>query len=322
MQVPGFLAAEIRATRRLIAEERADVVNAHWLVPQALTAAVAVGRRGEPPMVAHAHGGDAHVLRRLRLGKAVAEFILRRTRVLLASGSGVRQTLNELTGRDVGAHVQPMGVDLGLFRDADGSLHPRPDRALEDRYPGGFLVFVGRLIEIKGGIHLIRALPIVRKAHPELGLVMIGDGPERECLEREVALLGLDAAVLFAGRLPHHVVAGYIRGCRAAAVPSVVDSTNRSEGMPTVILEAMAAGARVIATATGGIPDVVRHGENGWLCQPANPTDLAEKILAALDEKEPSRIVRAARQTADGASWNAVADAYMGHLEAAVGGGR
>jgi glycosyltransferase involved in cell wall biosynthesis len=80
--------------------------------------------------------------------------------------------------------------------------------------------------------------------------------------------------------------------------------------MPTVVVEAMAAGARVVGSAVDGIPDVIRHGENGWLCRPADPGDLADKILCALADGSPSAILEQSARTADALDWSAVAARY------------
>jgi glycosyltransferase involved in cell wall biosynthesis len=94
-------------------------------------------------------------------------------------------------------------------------------------------------------------------------------------------------------------------------VPSIIDSHGEADGMPTVIVEAMATGTRVVASAVDGIPDVIRHGENGWLCREKDPEDLAEKILIALRDSTSSAVVRSALETAGRADWEAVATHYL-----------
>jgi glycosyltransferase involved in cell wall biosynthesis len=105
-------------------------------------------------------------------------------------------------------------------------------------------------------------------------------------------------------------VTRYLRACRVAVAPSVTGPGGRAEGMPTVVAEALAAGAPLVATATGGIPDVVRHGENGWLCRECDPGDLAEKILVALADRSAER-ARRARESAAALDWERVAARYL-----------
>jgi glycosyltransferase involved in cell wall biosynthesis len=172
---------------------------------------------------------------------------------------------------------------------------------------------VGRLIHIKGVHVLLRAFALLRERNPklrELGLVVIGAGPEADALATRAAELGLAEAVDFMGARSHEVVAAHLRGCRAAVVPSIVDADGREEGMPAVVAEALAAGARVVASATGGVVDVIRAGENGWLAAPGDAEDLARCLVDALATPRPCPIDRAAAETARSLDWRRVAQAY------------
>ena len=177
----------------------------------------------------------------------------------------------------------------------------------------GYLLYVGRLQEIKGVSVLLRALPKVREQRPGLGLVIVGYGAEEAALRHEARGLGLADVVHFAGRQPAPEVSRWLRGCRAAVIPSLRMPGGRAEGMPTVVLEAMAAGAPLVATRTGGIPDVVEHGRNGFLCADRDPGALATTILEALDP--PPSLLEAARATADHHSWPQIANRYHHYFQ-------
>jgi phosphatidylinositol alpha-1,6-mannosyltransferase len=254
--------------------------------------------------VATLHGGDAYLLRRLPFARRIAGFVAARSEALLAVSSNVRDALDAALGRPSGALVQPMGVALSRFAAEEAGPTSAPE------FPGGFVLYVGRLVPIKGVEHWLRALPRVLAAHPELGACVVGSGPAEAELRAEAARLGIAGRVRFAGRLPHAEVARLLGACRAVAVPSVTRAGGRAEGMPAVVAEALAAGAPLVATATGGIPDVVRHGENGWLCRERDPADLAEKLLAALADRSPERS-RRARESARALDWERVADRYL-----------
>jgi glycosyltransferase involved in cell wall biosynthesis len=313
VQPPALLVAGALATRALVRAEGIELVNSHWIVPQGLASALARGRRKRFRHVLTVHAGDVYLLRRLPFGRALARFVLARSDYVFAVGSHVRDSLDALLGYASRAALQPMGADAALFRGGEGAARaPSP-------FPAGHLVFTGRFSEKKGAVHLLRALPRVLERQPGLGLVLIGYGPLEAELRGEVERLRIAPAVFFAGRLGHEEIARWLRGCRAAVVPSVVDRFGETEGMPTVVVEAMAAGARVVGSDVDGIPDVLHHGENGWLARPGDPEDLAAKILLALAEPEGSPLLRHSRETADGLDWSRVAERYAQAFASALG---
>jgi glycosyltransferase involved in cell wall biosynthesis len=318
LQVPGYLVRQAGATRRLIREKNIDVVNAHWLVPQGLTSAWA-SRGGLAALVVQVHAGDVYMLRRLPVGRAIARYVVSRSAYVLAAGSHVRDTLDELLGFESGAVLRPMGADLEAFRPDAKNVPPSGDvEAVEAAFTDGFLFFFGRMVEKKGAIYLIRAFPAVREQYPGLGLVLIGDGPEQPRLKQEVQRLGLERSVHFLGRRPRTDIVHHLHRCRAAVVPSIIDRHGETEGMPTVIIESLAAGARVVGSAVDGIPDVITHGRNGWLCREKDPEDLAAKVLLALREPPSSPMIRHAQAAGAHHSWKGVAEDYAMHLRNAA----
>ncbi len=306
IQPPLLIASQVRATRALVARLGAPLVNSHWLVPQGLSSALARGPSRTRPRFRHVlsvHAGDVQMLERWPGGARIARFVVSRSDAVLAVGSHVRDGLDRLLGRSSGARLEPMGASLSLWQSPGA---PPADPPL----PREYLSFVGRFSEKKGVSYLLRALPRVREHHPDLGLVLVGYGALEGALRDEVHALGLGGAVVFAGRRSHAEIAAYLHGARLAVVPSIVDRHGETEGMPTVVAEALAAGQKVVASAVDGIPDLIRHGENGWLCRQKDPEDLAARILDALREAEPSRVRLRALETARRYDWAQVADRY------------
>lgn len=315
--LPFFLAASW-SLRRLVRRHSVDVVNAHWLVPLGLVAAFAK-RHVEPRyrLVLHVHAGDAYMLARVPGGRWIARYVLARSDHVLVAGSHVRDTLDRLIGRASQATIQPMGVDVAAFRSArvPGRQMQETISQLLVRFRDGFIVFVGRFVEKKGVPFLLRALPIVLREYPEIGLVLIGSGPDEQSLRDEVGSLGLEHHVQFLGRRSHEDVAVLLQESRVAAVPSIIDAYGETEGMPTVVLEALAAGGRVVGTAVDGIPDVLEHEVNGWLCREKDPESLAAQLLSALADAGHSRVMKNARATAERFDWAAVAQRYQAKLQ-------
>jgi glycosyltransferase involved in cell wall biosynthesis len=163
---------------------------------------------------------------------------------------------------------------------------PEPRDVVPEPLPRETFVFVGRLTGQK-------ALPVALDALervPEARLVLVGDGPERPALERRAALL--DGRVEFRGALPREEALRHLAGARALLLPSAW------ENLPHAAVEALAVGTPVVATAVGGVPEVVHDGENGLLVPPNDPEALAGAMRALLaDDALRARLASAARQS-------------------------
>jgi glycosyltransferase involved in cell wall biosynthesis len=150
--------------------------------------------------------------------------------------------------------------------------------------PDDFLLFVGRLRIRKGVEVLLEAFARVAAAGPLPPLLVVGDGEHRAALERRAHDLGLDdRQVRFLGRAGAGQVRYLLERARALVVPSTY------EGMPLVVLEAMAAGLPVVASRVSGIPEVVVDGETGWLVPCEDPQALAGALGEALSDLRVAR---------------------------------
>jgi glycosyltransferase involved in cell wall biosynthesis len=181
----------------------------------------------------HIHAGDVYLLKRLPFGRAIARYVVNRADSILADGSHVRDTLNELVGFDTATKLQPMGVYCDHFENA--AAMPTVNDTIGGQFPAGYVLFVGRLVEKKGTTFLIQAMEQISREFPGLGLVIVGTGPLESQLRQQVQNLGLNESVYFAGAHPHSHIACFLRNSRAVAVPSIMDSNGETEGMPTVI---------------------------------------------------------------------------------------
>jgi len=170
-----------------------------------------------------------------------------------------------------------------------------PDPALRARFaPAGvpLLLFAGRLVTFKGIDHLLDAL-VLLKDRPQPHLLLIGDGPHQASLERRTAALGLSDRVTFAGPLPHAELPRYYAIADAFVVPSIAHET-----FSIAACEAMSCQRPVIGTRVGGLPEVVRDGETGYLVPPGDAAALAERIGALLADPAGR-----ARMGAAGRAW-------------------
>lgn len=156
---------------------------------------------------------------------------------------------------------------------------------------------VGRLIEKKGFGILLRAAALARADGAQFVLEIVGDGPEREDIERLAAGLGLREVVILHGRLTQDELLPIYARAHAFVLASVVAGDGDRDGIPNVLLEAMAMGVPVLATTAGGIPELVQHEVTGLLSQPGDVADLADQLQRIVyDEDLRARVRQAARE--------------------------
>jgi glycosyltransferase involved in cell wall biosynthesis len=179
-------------------------------------------------------------------------------------------------------------------------------------YDGGRpfeLLFVGRLVERKG-VHLLldalAALPPQRAAV----LHVVGNGPDRERLEAQAQRLNLGERAVFHGFVSTEELQTRLRTCDALVLPAVVDAKGDTEGLGVVLIEAMSYARPVIASAAGGIVDIVRDGRNGLLLPPGDAPALTAAIERLMDDPERARAMGlAGREDVEADfSWDVIAD--------------
>ena len=175
------------------------------------------------------------------------------------------QVLPNVTGGRRRTEIEPMRPEIG----------------------SGYLLFVGRLRIRKGVEVLLHAIDRLRVSHPKVRLVIAGGGEHAEKIREKVSQLELQREVSLLGPCAPEEVPGLMAGAVALIVPSIY------EGMPLVILEAMAADLPVIASMVSGIPEVVEDGQSGWLV----PAEDVDALVEAVDEvlKHPQEAVRRGR---------------------------
>ncbi len=162
--------------------------------------------------------------------------------------------------------VIPNGIDLQNIRN----IKPSSDKS--------DLIFAGRLIKEKGVLTLIDAIPTVKKEYPNVKCTIIGDGPEREKLEKQVKSLNLDEDILFLGFVEdYNDVLSYMKASKVFTIPS------QREGFGIVALEANACGLPVITVKhpRNAICDLIQPQKNGYICAPS-PGAISDAIIAGL----------------------------------------
>ncbi|MEM1604677.1 MAG: glycosyltransferase family 4 protein [Fervidicoccaceae archaeon] len=198
--------------------------------------------------------------------------------------------------------ITPNGVDFYAVRRIIESVR---SRNIEKE--GKNVLFVGRLVRTKGLIELLLAFKMLTKIDREIKLLIVGNGPLSSFVMSFISRHDLRNRVEFAeGVLPwEKVILEYYSRADVFVLPSY------SEGLPTVLLEAMATGVPVVTTPVGDITDIVRHGETGILVKPGNIKMLAEAILTILQDKSLRKeIVSNALNTVRNYDWKVIANIF------------
>ena len=146
------------------------------------------------------------------------------------------------------------------------------------------LLAVGRLDPIKGFDVLLDALAVLRDEGFALHCTVIGEGPLRPRLERQRAQLALEGLVEFVGAMPHDSVKRHMSDATLMVMPCVVTPEGNSDGIPNVLMEAMATGLPVVSTRVSGIPELVEDGISGRLVAPGDAAALASAVAELFDD--------------------------------------
>ena len=251
----GSVVEQARAVRKLLARRKVHGLHAYFAHQPAAVAEHAAQSLNLP------YGFSVHA-RDFR--KVAPEVLAQRARgaaCVVACNTDVDRDLRRLGSK---VHLLPHGVDLQRFvprtTSSNGVLR---------------LLAVGRLVEKKGFHFLITALAGLKLPFT---LTIAGDGPERERLRQLISLNNLENRIAFRGAVTHFELPQMYAEADIVLVPSIQDASGDRDGLPNVVLEAMACGRAVIASDAGAIASAITDNENGLLVPPADPVALGAAI--------------------------------------------
>lgn len=311
--VPPYVLSGMWRAWRLARRERYDLVHVHWPIPHALMG-MAARRGADAPLVCTFHGVElTWTRRRFPALMPVLRRVIRTADAVTANSTYTAELIRRLHDRRVvripfGATIQPQ---------AHGGTTPGDGR-------NGFeLLFAGRLVERKGVRYLLDALARLRDEHP-VRLEVVGDGAERAALEAHAVEAGVADRVRFHGFVSREELGRRFAACDAFVLPAVVDAKGDVEGLGVVLIEALSHGRPVIASAAGGIVDIVRDGETGLLVPPGDADALARAIVRYVEEPELAASMAAAGRAhvEREFSWPVVIDRLTALYEGLVSGRR
>jgi len=246
-----------------------DHIHAHFAHSPAAVAYMAHLAGGLPfSFTTHAKDLYTTLPRNLRIRIRAASFVVTCTE---ANADHIHRTLETAS---TPVHVVHHGVDLTRFTPRGRCPVP------------GRLISVGRVVEKKGFDDVLSAVALLRAKGFQVRWEVYGSGPLRDGLRARATSLGVaDSVILHGARVQDEILAAYRSAAAFVLAPVVLDNGDR-DGIPNVLVEAMACGVPVVATRVSGIPELVEEGTNGLLVQPRQPDQLAAALARVLGDPE------------------------------------
>ncbi|HEX3556931.1 MAG TPA: glycosyltransferase [Thermoanaerobaculia bacterium] len=329
LAAPLYAAGALRALRHQIRPLgrtrpiRFDLVHAHWIVPNGLAAAAVCGGRRGVPLAIGLHGSDVFLAEKPGV-RAVARWALSRSRLLTGCSPELVERVRAL-GTPGGypaerSRVIPYGVDVAAF-SPDSARRSLWRQRLEIPEGAPLLLGVGRMAAKKGFQVLIEILPALLGEHPELRVVLAGGGDLLATFK--AATREWSARIHFPGPVLRDTLPDLYRAADVFVLPAVHDARGNVDGLPNVILEAMASGLPVVASRVSGIPLAVEDGRTGWLVPERDGPALLDAVRRLLADPEGARRMgeRGRARAESELTWDAVAGRYReGYREALTAG--
>ncbi len=297
-----FFIESVRACFRGVVEQfRPDIVLGCWAYPDGW-AAVQLAREADLPVAIKVHGSDLLTIDDQPAKKRATSDALRSCDAVIAVSRNLKERAVQLGADRAKVHIVYNGVDTNLF--CPGSREEAARHVgLTSTDP--LILFVGNLAPVKGLDVFLDSLATLKRDDRRFQCVLVGEGPLRASLESRIESLGLRGQVRLAGAMPPAQLPHWYRAADLFVLPS------RSEGVPNVLLEAMACGTPCIASHVGGIPEIAPAQS---LVPAGDSSALASSIARALASGN--------RQATSGVStpgnWSASAHALANVLQAAV----
>lgn len=305
--LPSFFLAQLIYTCILLQRHKPSAIHAHWIIPQALVAALARRLTGQDlPILVTSHGADLFALNSSLL-RRIKRWTLQHCTQATVVSNAMLEPLQALGLPAERITVAPMGVDMDRFRALAGNQrNPRE------------LLFVGRLVEKKGLRYLLDALPLIIEKHPQAILTIVGFGPELAERQQQAQQLGLGSCVHFVGACPQADLPIYYRRAAMLVAPFVQADSGDREGLGLVSVEALACGCPVVTTRIDAVKEVFAGQWPPYLAETANAASLAAQVIGVLDQPKKASTWAAGQLDSlqQRFHWDWVARRYAGQLAA------
>jgi len=285
--LPLFFIASVIALYKTVRKQQSDVIYCHWVLPNG-PAAVIVSKLLRIPFIVSLHGSDMFVASQNLLYSQVARWVFSNAMAVTACSTALQNGAKAL-GSPPTTYLIPWGADPKQFNPDKRSKTFRNSLGIQDHEL--MILAMGRMVFKKGFDRLLKAIEIVLVDQSNIKVVIAGDGPLRSDLVEQARELNLQDAVIFPGNIPWDQVPALLASADLFVVPSIKDQNGNQDGLPTVLLEAMASGTATISSDIGGIPLVIDDGRNGLLVVSGEVTSLTRAITELIKGKEKRKTI-------------------------------
>jgi len=272
IQMIPFCVCQFLVALKIIRREKINLVHSHWIIPQGLIGAM-IQFFIRIPHITTIHGTDIYLIHAHRFTYPLMRVIGHYSNIITTNSKHTYKLLLDIISyKREKIRIIPMGINVNEFSRMN----------IKTTKPHKTILFIGRLIDLKGVHILIKAMKVEISRNNNVQLIIIGDGPKRKNLEQCAKNLGISSSINFLGNQGRDNLLLYYQIADVFVLPSI-KYKNQAEGLGVVLLEAMASGTPVIGSNTGGIPDIIEDGVNGLLVIPGDPESLAKAIRLILE---------------------------------------
>ena len=287
IQIPLFFLSELIKSIQTARRNNVDAVYTHWLIPQGFTGAI-IQRFLKIPHIAIIHSSEVTLIKKIPFGRLIVRFSLANSTAIISVSKHrfeeLMQYINIGNPDEIRkkVHIISMGVEVsGIKKKIIDIEETRQKYQIRKEF---VCLFVGRLVEVKGVQYLIDGFVQIHSKHPDSKLIVAGSGNLESALKQKVKTLNFSNNVIFTGKLTHADILSLYRIADAVIFPSIIDSSGFKEGLPMVVMEALASGKVVVAASTSGVNEIIEHEVNGLLVDQKNSNQIADQVIRLIED--------------------------------------
>ncbi len=293
--LPFFMIFGMISARKFAKNNDFDLIHVHFPFPLALFG-IAMKRVSKKPLIMTCHGSEVNMAKKNPVFRRIFKWMLGFADFVTVNSTFMKNEVEKIT-LDKNIEIIPMGSGIGEISEKS---------VKKERKTKTNLLFVGRLIEVKGTKYLIEAVKLLEAEKFELHIA--GDGSERENLEKIAP-----PNVIFHGYQTGKNLEELYRNADIFILPSIVDDAGYTEGLGTVLLEAADFSIPLIGTNVGGIPDIIKDGETGILVPQKDPEAISEAVKRLVENSQlcENLVENARKHLEKSFSWESITEKFF-----------